>query len=168
RMSGLPFAIEQSLAMVTETGTLAPGNGRWMPLADLSRVPWPDTTVGAIRQRLQTLPPHELAVLGMAAVAGEHIATAPMLGVIPVDARPGVPAYLEDLVGRGYLIAEGDGAFEFRHPLLREATMSGVPDWAQAVTHERFGRHLESTAGARVWRKADAIGSHLEASCRLR
>ena len=168
RMPGLPFAIEQSLAMVTETGTLAPGNGRWMPLADLSRVPWPDTTVGAIRQRLQTLPPHELAVLGMAAVAGEQIATAPLLEVVPVDARPGVPAYLEDLVARGYLVAGGDGAFRFRHPLLREATMTGVPEWAQAVTHERFGRHLESTAGERVWRLADAIGSHLEASCRLR
>jgi len=168
RMSGLPFGIEQSLAMVTETGTLAPGNRRWMPLADLSRVPWPDTTVGAIRQRLQTLPPHELAVLGMAAVAGEQIAAAPLLEVVPVDARPGVPAYLEDLVARGYLVADGDGAFRFRHPLLREATMTGVPEWAQAVTHERFGRHLESTAGERVWRLADAIGAHLEASCRLR
>ncbi|MFL5789866.1 MAG: ATP-binding protein [Actinomycetota bacterium] len=168
RMSGLPFAIEQSLAMLTETGTLAPGSGRWMPLADLSRVPWPDTTVGAIRQRLQTLPPHELAVLGMAAVAGEHVATAPLLEVVPPDARPGMPAYLQDLVARGYLVADADDGFRFRHPLLREATMSGVPDWAQAVTHERFGRHLEATAGPRVWRWADAIGTHLEASCRLR
>ncbi len=168
RMSGLPFAIEQSLAMITETGTLAPGNGRWMPLADLSRVPWPDTTIGAVRQRLQTLPPQELAVLGMAAVAGEQIATAPLLDIVPVDARPDVPAYLEDLVARGYLVADGDGAFRFRHPLLREATMTGVPDWAQALTHERVGRHLESTAGTRVWRWADSIGAHLEASCRLR
>jgi len=168
RMSGVPLAIEQSLSMLTESGTLAPGNGRWMPLADLSRVPWPDTTVGAIRQRLQTLPPHELAVLGMAAVAGERIATAPLLEAVPVDARAGVPRYIEDLVARGYLVADGDDIVLFRHPLLREATMTGVPKWAQAVTHERFGRHLEASAGPRVWRWADAIGEHLEASCRLR
>jgi hypothetical protein len=168
RMSQIPLAIEQSLAMLTESGTLAPGNGRWMPLADLSRVPWPDTTVGAIRQRLQTLPPHELAVLGMAAVAGERVDTTPLLEVVPVDARPGVPGYLQDLVSRGYLVAEDDGTFRFRHALLREATMTGVPDWAQAVTHERFGRHLEAAAGPRVWRRAEEIGAHLEASCRLR
>ena len=154
--------------MLTESGTLAPGNGRWMPLADLTRVPWPDTTIGAIRQRLQTLPPHELAVLGMAAVAGERVATAPLLEVVPVDARPGVPGYLQDLVARGYLVAEDDETFRFRHALLREATMTGVPDWAQAVTHERFGRHLEAAAGSRVWRRAEEIGAHLEASCRLR
>ena len=168
RMSGLPLAIEQSLAMLTESGTLSPGNGRWMPLADLTRVPWPDTTIGAIRQRLQTLPPHELAVLGMAAVAGERVETAPLLEVVPVDARPGVPGYLQDLAARGYLVAEDDGTYRFRHALLREATMTGVPDWAQAVTHERFGRHLEATAGPRVWRWAEEIGAHLEASCRLR
>ena len=168
RMSGLPLAIEQSIAMLTESGTLAPGTGRWMPLADLSRVPWPDTIVGAIRQRLQTLPPHELAVLGMAAVAGERLATSPLLEVVPVDARAGVPGYLQDLIARGYLIADGDGAVRFRHPLLREATMTGVPDWAQAATHERFGRRLEAVAGERVWRWADEIGAHLEASCRLR
>jgi hypothetical protein len=168
RMSGLPLAIEQSLAMLTESGTLAPGNGRWMPLADLTRVPWPDATVGAIRQRLQTLPPHELAVLGMAAVAGERVEVAPLLQVVPVDARPGVPGYLQDLAARGYLVAEDDGRYRFRHALLREATMTGVPDWAQAVTHERFGRHLEAAAGPRVWRWAEEIGSHLEASCRLR
>ena len=168
RMSGIPLAIEQSLAMLTESGTLAPGNGRWMPLADLARVPWPDTTISAIRQRLQTLPPHELAVLGMAAVAGERVDTAPLLEVVPVDARPGVPGYLRDLVARGYLVAEGDERFRFRHALLREATMTGVPDWAKAVTHERFGRHLEATAGSRVWRRAEEIGAHLEASCRLR
>src|SRR4051794_37588232 len=93
RMSGLPLAIEQSLAMLTESGTLAPGNGRWIPLANLSRVPWPDTIVGAVRQRLQTLPPHELAVLGMAAVAGEEIATTPLLDVLPGAARAGHPAH---------------------------------------------------------------------------
>jgi hypothetical protein len=168
RMSGSPLAIEQSLAMLTESGTLAPGNGRWIPLADLSRVPWPDTIVGAIRQRLQTLPPHELAVLGMAAVAGEHVATAPLLDVVPVDARAGVPAHLHDLVARGYLVRDGSERVRFRHALLREATMTGVPEWAQAVTHERFGRHTETTAGARVARFADVIGAHLEASCRLR
>src|SRR4029078_1541097 len=119
-------------------------------------------------RRLQPLPPHELAVLGMAAVAGERLATAPLLEVGPVDARAGVPGYLQGLIARGYLIADGDGAVRFRHPLLREATMTGVPDWAQAATHERSGGRLEAVAGERVWRWADEIGAHLEASCRLR
>jgi tetratricopeptide (TPR) repeat protein len=168
RVSTTPFAIEQGLALLTESGTLAPGQGRWMPLADLTHVPFPDTMIGSIRQRLQMLPAHELAVLGMAAVAGERFATEPLLDVVPAEARSGVPRYLGDLVARGYLVADGSDALRFRHPLLRDATMQGVPDWAQATTHERFGRHLEQVAGRRLWRFADVIGDHLEASTRLR
>ncbi|MEP6757907.1 MAG: AAA family ATPase [Actinomycetota bacterium] len=167
RVGGNPFVLEQALAMLTETGTLAAGQGRWMPLADLTLVPIPDTSMGLIRQRLQTLPPHELAVIGLAAIAGERVAAEPLLEVVPADARPGVPGHLADLVARGYLVMETPNTFRFRHPLLAQATTEGVPDWAQAATHERFGRHLERIAGDRLWRHADEIGDHLEASYRL-
>lgn len=167
RLNGTPFAVEQVLALLIESGTLAPGQGRWMPLADLGRVPIPDTTAGSIRQRLQALPTHELVVLGMAAVAGERFDVAPLLEVVPGDARAGVPASLEDLVARGFLIG-GPDIYTFRHALLREATLPGVPDWARATTHERFARYLEAQAGDRAKRFADEIGSHLEASCRTR
>ena len=168
RAGGNPLAIEQVLALLTETGTLAPGQGRWMPLADLAQVPIPDTPIGLVRQRLQTLPPHELAVIGMAAVAGERFETEPLLEVIPADARPDVPGHLADLVSRGYIEIETPTAFRFRHSLLAQATMAGVPDWARATAHERVGRHLERAAGDRLWRHADEIGDHLEAACRLR
>ena len=56
RAGGNPLAIEQALALLIETGTIAPGQGRWMPMADLTQVPVPDTSIGLIRQRLQTLP----------------------------------------------------------------------------------------------------------------
>jgi len=168
RVGGNPFALEQALAMLTESGTLAPGQGRWMPLADLALVPIPDTPIGLIRQRLQTLPSHELAVVGMAAVGGERFATEPLLEVVPADARPGVPGHLADLVARGYLVADTPTSFSFRHPLLAQATIAGVPDWAQAATHERFGRYAERISGDRMWRHAGPIGDHLEASCRLR
>jgi len=168
RSGGNPFAIEQALALLTETGTLAPGHGSWMPLADLAQVPIPDTPVGLIRQRLQTLPPHELAVIGMAAVAGERFQAEPLLDVVPPDARSGVPRHLADLVARGYLVMETPTSFRFRHALLAQATIAGVPDWAQAEAHERVGRHLERLAGERLWRHAAEVGDHLEASCRLR
>ena len=145
-----------------------PGTGRWMPLADLTQRPVPDTTIGAIRQRLQTLPAHTLAVLGMAAVAGERFAAAPLLEVVPVDARPGVPGYLQIWRRAGTSSTETDGTYRFRHALLAGGHDRRGADWAQAVTHERFGRHLEATAGPRVWRRAEVIGAHLEASNRLR
>ena len=168
RAGGNPFAIEQALALLTETGTLAPGQGRWMPLADLAQVPMPDTPIALIRQRLQTLPAQELAVIGMAAVAGERFAAEPLLDVLPPEARAGAPAHLADLVARGYLLIETPTTFRFRHPLLAQATLAGVPDWAQATAHERVARDLERVAGERLWRHAGAVGDHLEASCRLR
>jgi hypothetical protein len=167
RLHGSPLAVEQALALLTESGTLAPGQGRWMPLADLARVPFPETTAGSIRQRLQVLPPHELVVLGMAAVAGEIFEVEPLLDAVPGDARLGVPASLEDLVRRGFLTG-GPDSFAFRHALLREATLPGVPEWASATTHERSARHLERGAGDRARRFADEIGMHLEAACRER
>ena len=168
RAGGNPLAIEQALALLTETGTIAPGQGRWMPMADLTQVPVPDTTIGLIRQRLQTLPAHTLAVLGMAAVAGERFAAEPLLEVVPAEVRPEVPACLADLVARGYIVIETPTSFRFRHHSLAQATIAGVPDWAQAAAHERVGRHLESLAGDRLWRQAALIGDHLEASHRLR
>jgi hypothetical protein len=167
RLPASPFAIELALTLLTESGTLAPGQGAWMAMADLARVPIPDTTVGLIRQRLQTLLPQELIVLGMAAVAGEVFEVAPLLEVVPDDVRAGVAAALTDLVERGYLVGD-PGAYAFRHPSFREATMPGVPAWAQASAHERAGRALELRAGERLRRSADTVGYHLEASCRLR
>jgi tetratricopeptide (TPR) repeat protein len=167
RANGVPLAVEQTLALLIESGTLAPGQGRWLPLADLARVPIPDTTIGAIRQRLHTLPPRELDVLRIAAVAGERFDLGPLLEAVPGDAGSDVPASLEDLVARGFLTG-GPETFAFRHPLLRETTMSEVADPAGATAHERFGRHVEREAGERTWRFAEAIGRHLEASCRLR
>ena len=167
RTGPTPFDVEQALAMLTETGTLAPGQGRWLPLADLTRVPVPEITTAVIRQRLQTLPPHELAVLGVAAVAGERFTVEPLLAVIPEDARGSVPAHLADLVARGFLVREEPQTFRFRHALLREATITGVPDWAQAATHVEIGRSLERAAGDRRWRHAEAIADHLDAAVRL-
>ncbi|HLB39541.1 MAG TPA: AAA family ATPase, partial [Actinomycetota bacterium] len=168
RAGGNPLALEQALATLAETGTLAPGQGRWLAMADLSQVPLPDGSLGMIRQRLQTLPPHELAVLGTAAVAGERLDVEPLLDVVPTDARAGVPTYLADLVARGYLVADGADSFRFRHHRFRDAVLAGVPDWAQAAAHERFGRYAERISDERMWRHADEIGDHLVASCRLR
>ena len=167
RLNGTPMAVEQALALLIESGTLAPGQGRWTPLADLARVPFPETTVGAIRQRLQALPPNELVVLGMAAVAGERFDVAPLLDVVPGDARAGVPASLQDLVARGFLTG-GPDTYTFRHALLREATLPGVPDWARATTHEGLARDIERRAGDRVDRFAEQIGARLAASAQLR
>jgi hypothetical protein len=168
RAGGNPLAIEQALALLTETGTIAPGHGRWMAMADLTQVPVPDTSIGLIRQRLQTLPAHTLAVLGMAAVAGERFAAEPLMEVVPSDVRPEVPACLADLVARGYIVIETPTSFRFRHQSLAQATIAGVPEWAQATAHERVARYLESLAGDRLRRQAALIGDHLEASHRLR
>ncbi len=168
RVAGNPFALEQVLAMLSETGTLAPGQGRWLSMADLSAVPIPDGPIAVIRQRLQMLPPHELAVIGVAAAAGERFAVEPLLDVVPADTRAGVPTHLADLVARGYLVEEATNAYRFRHPLIRQAAIAGVPDRVQAATHERVGRHAEALAGDRTRRFADEIAAHLEASDRLR
>jgi hypothetical protein len=167
RLAGSPLALEQALALLTESGTLAPGQGRWTPMADLARVPFPETTSGSIRQRIQALPPHELIVLGMAAVAGERFDIEPLLDAVPGDARDSVPASLRDLVARGFLTA-GPDTFIFRHPLLRAATLPLVPEWASSTTHERFARFSERRASDRSARHAEEIGAHLEGACRGR
>ena len=145
RAGGNPFAIEQALALLTETGTLAPGQGRWMPLADLAQVPMPDTPIALIRQRLQTLPAQELAVIGMAAVAGERFAAEPLLDVLPPEARAGAPAHLADLVARGYLLIETPTDL----PLPASAARPGDP---------RRGARLGAGDGARARRARSRAG----------
>ncbi len=165
RTSGSPFDIEQTLAVLTETGALAPGQGTWMPLADMRSVPLPDGPTGLVRRRLQTLHPHALAVLGMAAVVGEIVQPASLLEIIPPDARGTMPGHLTTLVDRGLLVDVGDGEYRFRHALVRAATTGGVPAWAQAMAHLRVARDLEIGAGDRLWRVADRVGGHLAAAC---
>jgi hypothetical protein len=167
RANGDPFLIEQTLATLSETGTLAPGQGRWMALADLATVPLPDGPIGVIRRRLQSLPPHALAVLGVAAVAGERFEASPLADVIPEEAATGMSQHLAELTARGFVVAEGDGRYRFRHALIREATTGGVPDWARAAMHRRVAREAERHAGERMWRMADTIGDHLAAASEL-
>ena len=165
RVRSDPLAIEHALAMLAEMGMLAPGEHRWRTLVDLRHVPMPDTATGLIRQRLQTLPPNTLAVLGVAAIAGAIFSTEPLTTVLPEDVVADLPAHLGDLEARGFLIHDqAPDVYAFRHSAIREAVVDGVPEWARVATHRAVGRHLEQVAGERLWRAADPVAAHLAAS----
>ena len=149
---GNPLFIEQLLALALEGG--------------LTERALPETIQALLAARLDRLGPGERAVLERGAVVGKEFTRDDVTALLEPDAASTADAHLRTLADRGFLRAR-NGAFAFRHALLREAVYRSAPKRLRAELHERFADRLDASH-ADLPDLDEFVGYHLEQAYRLR
>ncbi|MEP6812990.1 MAG: adenylate/guanylate cyclase domain-containing protein [Actinomycetota bacterium] len=123
----------------------------------------PPTIHALLSARLERLPPAEREVLAAASVAGRFFATAAVQALAGDDAVDRLVALeRKELIRPQRVSFTDDGAYRFRHILIRDAAYDALPKSRRAELHERLADWLEATAGARRRELEELVGYHLE------
>ncbi len=127
---GNPLYVEHMLAVLVEEGLLRQSGGVWTTAGDVTRLPIPPTISAVIAARLDRLPAHERATLGVAAVAGQTFYRDAVAELSPDGTD--VTATFGALLRKGLVVpAESDlvgqRALRFSHVLVREAAYAALP-----------------------------------------
>lgn len=160
RTSGLPFAIEELLALLRQRG-LVPSQGRTWTRGAVEGLEVPRAIRDHVLERVSRLPREMRPVIETAAVlqqaASEHLVAA-------VSGRPRVEvsAGLSQAVDAGLLVEHGD-AVRFRHVLAAQAVYGDIPGPRRRMLHDRAGMELD---GMRP-RPLGQIAHHLQQAGRL-
>jgi adenylate cyclase len=164
RASGNPLFAEEIVRSLVGKGVLRRGDDGWTCTAASEAVDVPPTLHGLLLSRVDRLTGEARRVLQDAAVLGVTFETALLRAVgTPVGS---LEAILDGLVEADLIQAAGhrrDGSrYRFTHALVREVVYQNLLVSARSEVHERVGRELERTAGARPERLSDleALGHH--------
>jgi class 3 adenylate cyclase/tetratricopeptide (TPR) repeat protein len=164
---GNPLFVEQMISMLIDEGLLVEEGGRWVAVGDLDTIRVPPGIHALLAARLERLDADERAVLGRAAVIGQIF----YVGALEVLAPPAlvsrIPSLLRELVHKelvrpGHSDFEDEGAYEFRHLLIRDAAYESLSKESRADLHARFAEWFEGRAGDRSAEYAEIVGWHLE------
>jgi class 3 adenylate cyclase/tetratricopeptide (TPR) repeat protein len=171
--AGNPLFVEELVAMLVDEGVLRPENGSWALERELDSVALPASLNGLLGARLDRLDDRVRGVLERGAIEGELFHRGAVAELSAAEARLSIPAELEVLVGKDYVLPaeasfSGEAAFRFRHILIREAAYGTTAKKLRAELHERFAGWLERVAGDRIGEYEEIVGYHLEQSFRYR
>ncbi|MCD2195435.1 AAA family ATPase [Actinomycetospora endophytica] len=168
---GIPFLVEELLAGLVASGTLAFDDGRWSSSGEL--VPTvPGSLRESIRRRLAALDPTTRRVVDAAALLGRRFDWQLLPGIAEVDGRDVVDG-LRAALAEQLIEVEGTG-FAFRHALTREAVLAEVlpPDRMHLSRRawpaiERAHPGLSGAVCEQAAELAEAAGAPEEAADRL-
>jgi class 3 adenylate cyclase/tetratricopeptide (TPR) repeat protein len=172
KAAGIPFFVEEFIAMLTEQKALLLLDGSWKLRGDPAAIQAPTTIEQILASRLDQLDVTEKLVIERAAVIGTPF-TAEHLAALAPDVGPAViTGTLHTLVRKGLLSGEesaedGAGLYQFRHVLTQETAYRRVPKADRAALHESFVDWLERRMGA-VMPPDEVIGLHLEKASKYR
>ncbi len=150
---GNPLFLEQLLALALEGG--------------LAERALPETIQALLAARLDRLGPGERAVLERGAVVGKEFTAEDVVALLDPNAAPTADTHLQTLAGRGFVRPRSDGAFAFRHVLVRDAVYRSAPKRLRAELHERYADRLDTVPQV-VPDLDEFVGYHLEQACLLR
>jgi len=157
---GNPLFLEQAVSMLAEGG---PATG------DLQL---PPTIEALLTMRLERLEPGERIVLECAAVVGKEFTPDLLLELLPDEERSALDRRLEALVRKQFVRPEpadgGEGAFQFRHVLVQNASYRSLTKDLRASLHELVAGRLEKQAAGRLAEVEEIVGYHLEQAFRAR
>lgn len=164
---GNPLFVEETIAMLLDTGALRREGERWVTSSPLTSLSIPPTLSLLIQSRIDGLPPPEQTVLSRASVIGKLFPLAALESLFDDPATLDGP--IRALVDRGFLQPEGPpaGEYGFRHVLVRDTAYVRLPKMTRAELHERFADWLEAGAG-RGESPDELVGAHLERALQLR
>lgn len=107
----------------------------------------PETVLAMVQSRLAALPPGARRVLRAASIFGGSFWTGGIVALVG-DAAASVPAILDDLVEREFIVKRrqsrfaGQSEYEFRHDLTREAAYGSLTEDDRVRGHRSAGEWL--------------------------
>ena len=165
RAEGNPLFVEEIVRSLVSKGVLVREGDRWAcAAAAWDALDVPQTLQGLLLSRVDRLPDSGRRLLQEAAVLGAQF-DRELLDAIATDAGP-VASALDGLVAAGLVEAIGRGEegdrYRFTHALAHEVVYQNLLLTRRAELHERTGRALERSLGARPQRLSDleALGHH--------
>lgn len=166
RASGLPFIVEELLALMRVRGVLARRDGAWVRRA-ISQLDVPAGVRDPVRERLSRLGADARAVVEAAAVLQTPCADDLLLTVTGLPSARGRPG-LEEALESG-LLTEAGGDTGFRHVLAAQAVYEGIIGPRRQRLHARaadtlggldavplgqHAHHLQQAGRVREWVEA--------------
>lgn len=155
RTSGLPFAIEELLALLQDQGVLVRRGGGWARRA-LDALDVPTSIRDQVQERLSHLCSDARLVAEAAAVLQAPVPTSVLAATCGGDvgrARRGVAAAL----ATGFLIESDDAVVGFRHVLTAQAIYHAIP----APRREELHAHAAAALGRLDRRPMGELAHHL-------
>ncbi|MGH9116488.1 MAG: hypothetical protein ACRD0A_01000 [Acidimicrobiales bacterium] len=145
RSSGLPFAIEELLALLQARGTLVRRGGGWArrTLEELHGIDVPRGIRDQVGERLSGLRDRVRAVAEAAAVLQAPVPAAAVVGTCRLPA-PQAARGVDEAIEAG-LFAVHDGPVGFRHLLAAQAVYDDAPAPRRRDLHPRSATHPGTT-----------------------
>lgn len=141
RTSGLPFAIEELLALLRARGTLVQRGGGWARRA-LDELDVPTRIRDSVLERVARLDDNTGRIIEAAAVLQVPV----VLPVLVETSLSGGDAALSAVAAglESGLLAEVGGGIGFRHPLAAQAVYDAMPGPRQILLHRRAASALRA------------------------
>jgi class 3 adenylate cyclase/tetratricopeptide (TPR) repeat protein len=164
---GNPLFVEQMISMLIDEGLLVQEGGRWVAGVNLETIRVPPGIHALLAARLERLDADERSVIGRAAVIGQIFYVGALEALVPPALVSRIPSLLRELVHKE-LVRPGqsdfvdEGAYEFRHLLIRDAAYESLSKESRADLHARFADWFEEKAGDRSAEYTEIVGWHLE------
>src|SRR5690606_10010747 len=160
RASGVPFAIEELLALLQERGSVARRGGTWARRA-LDRLDVPASIRDQVLERVSHLRGDARSVLAAAAVLQVEVTLAVLAATGPLPAER-LPAALDEAVRAGILVSDGERV-RYRHVLAAQAVYEDLSPPQRQRWHARAADALLAVDPPPLSR----IAHHLRAAGRL-
>ncbi len=162
---GNPLFVQQTVAMLVDTGKLQLLNGSWVLDGSISDLIIPASLQALMEMRLDSLTESQRFVLQLAAVASFPISRWVVMAH-DEGLATGAEAILAMLQKKALLDLEtspfvGEDAYVPAHALIRDAALTRLSDAAAARLHERFAKWL-SDDGPSSLRSDSLLGYHYE------
>jgi predicted ATPase len=158
---GNPLFLEELLAMLVDQAVLRRVGGRWTT-GELPALAIPPTIQALIAARLDRLPDPERFALELASIQGTVFDGDAVVELAP-EPGGGVQEALAALVRKELIRPRPheQGAFFFRHELVRDVAYDSIPKRARAELHERLARRLAERTALHAPEPDDRAGYHL-------
>lgn len=141
RTTGLPYAVEEVLALVRDRGLLVPhGSGGWSRRA-LRELEVPRRIRDSTLARVDRLPVGAVRLVEAAAVLAVPAVATELAAMVSGEAAAELVERVEEVLGSG-LLAEEAGLLSFRHPLAAQAVYDSLSGPRRRQLHDRAATAL--------------------------
>jgi class 3 adenylate cyclase/tetratricopeptide (TPR) repeat protein len=164
RAEGNPLYAEEFVRLLSDRRLLV-RKGRTLALAEGFEVPSPESLLGLIAARLDTLSPEHKQLLADAAVIGKVFWAGAVVAMGDRDAMEVVGA-LQALSARELVrpaavsSMEGESEYSFWHALVRDVAYAQIPRAARAQKHRKAASWIKSASEDRLEDVAEVLAHH--------